>query len=470
MLPQRAILLVRISDDRGGEGLGVARQEVDGRELAARLGWTIDEVIVENDTSAFKRKRVRLLDGTTALRVVRPGFRRSLDQLSSGRSDGLLAYDLDRVCRDPRDLEDLIDVVEQTRVPVTSVSGSLRLANDADITMARVMVAVANKASRDTSRRVARKHEELAKEGKYGGGGRRAFGYERDGLTIREDEAEAIREMTRIMLDGGTLMAATRYLEESGIRPPYAETWNSRSVKSTLSGPRIAGLRQFRGEVAGDAVWPAIIDRETWDELQVKLTARSAVGTGGNALRYWLTGVLHCGLCGRAMVSWQGNNGVRYWCASPRGGCGKIAIKATLAEAEIERQVLDYLARPEALAALRSAFSGDALAAARVTLAEDELQLKELARMWARKEISFAEYGEARTIIAARIKENKTLVTSSLSGSVRSLLSGDVQEGWQALPPAGRRDVVLSVVPGYRVMPAVGSRRIFEPDRMVPMA
>ncbi|MBA2772736.1 MAG: recombinase family protein, partial [Nocardioidaceae bacterium] len=140
MKPVRAAILVRISDDRAGDAAGVGRQEKDARALADRLGWQVSEVIIENDVSAFKRRTVTLPDGSTALRVLRPGFRRLLELLTLGQVDGMIAYDLDRVARDPRDLEDLIDVVEQTRAPVESVSGSLRLANDSDITMARVMV------------------------------------------------------------------------------------------------------------------------------------------------------------------------------------------------------------------------------------------------------------------------------------------------------------------------------------------
>ncbi len=58
-IPKNVALLVRISDDREGDAEGVKRQEVDGRKLAATLGWTVGEVVVENDTSAFKRRRVR---------------------------------------------------------------------------------------------------------------------------------------------------------------------------------------------------------------------------------------------------------------------------------------------------------------------------------------------------------------------------------------------------------------------------
>lgn len=200
-ISNRAILLVRISDDKAGDAAGVARQENDGRALADRLKWRVAEVIVENDVSAFKRKRIPLADGRTELRTVRPGFRTALDKLATGTRDGLLVYDLDRTARDPRDLEDLIDVVEMRhpRVPVDSVTGSLRLATDADITMARVMVAVANKASRDTARRVARKHVELASQGKPGGGGFRG-----DGFTASYEhipvEAAIIREIAARIL------------------------------------------------------------------------------------------------------------------------------------------------------------------------------------------------------------------------------------------------------------------------------
>src|SRR3954468_24036692 len=95
--PTHASLLVRISDDRAGEAAGVGRQEADARTLASRLGWEVGEVFVENDTSAFKRRKVLLPDGATAMRVERPEFRRLLAALSDGEADGLIAYHLDRV-------------------------------------------------------------------------------------------------------------------------------------------------------------------------------------------------------------------------------------------------------------------------------------------------------------------------------------------------------------------------------------
>ena len=173
---------------------------------------------MDNDASAFKRRRITLPDGRVELRTVRPGFRRALDMLAAGEADGLIALDLDRACRDPRDLEDLIDVVEakNPRVPVESVHGSLKLANDADVTMARVLVSVANKSSRDTARRVAPARQRQAENGVYGGG-RRPFGYEPDGVTVRPSEAAEIVKAADAILAGGTLTGIVADLNTCGV-------------------------------------------------------------------------------------------------------------------------------------------------------------------------------------------------------------------------------------------------------------
>ena len=89
--PRAAVLLTCTSDARNGDNAGVTDQQADLRERASQLGWGIGEVIVENDTSAFKRRTEILPGRTQAQRVVRPGFRRALELLQSGQADGLLA-------------------------------------------------------------------------------------------------------------------------------------------------------------------------------------------------------------------------------------------------------------------------------------------------------------------------------------------------------------------------------------------
>ncbi|MEU1628038.1 recombinase family protein [Streptomyces sp. NPDC020096] len=64
----------------------------------------------ENGTSAFKKKAIRS-DGSVDWIVLRPDFRQLLADLASG----VIFYALDRLVRQPRDLEDLIDDVASRR-------------------------------------------------------------------------------------------------------------------------------------------------------------------------------------------------------------------------------------------------------------------------------------------------------------------------------------------------------------------
>ena len=93
-------------------------------------------MIIENDltpgangngrrrpASAFKRRRIRLPNGRFELRTVRPGFRLILDGLIDGPVSAVLAEDLDRLLRQPRDGEDLLDAVEMSGATVRSRPG-----------------------------------------------------------------------------------------------------------------------------------------------------------------------------------------------------------------------------------------------------------------------------------------------------------------------------------------------------------
>src|SRR3954463_2448061 len=93
----RAGIYARISSDRERDGLGVARQIEDCERLAERKGWRGVEQYVGDDVSAWSGRK-------------RPQYLRSLDDLEAGAIDGLLVYDLDRLHRQPSELEWFIDL------------------------------------------------------------------------------------------------------------------------------------------------------------------------------------------------------------------------------------------------------------------------------------------------------------------------------------------------------------------------
>ncbi len=243
--------------------------------------------------------------------------------------------------------------------------------------------------------------------------------------------------------------------------------WHQRSVYAVVTKPRVAGLRVHRDEIVGSAAWPAILDRDTWERLRITLSGR-AEGTT-NVFRYWLTGVLRCSRCAGGLYAGQQRGGHRYWCSTPHGGCGGIAIHGQRTEAVVEELLLAYLARPDVLGALRKGVSSAAADRARGEARQDEEQLKELAALWAARTVSTSEYLTARKEIETRLQRWRAILKASLPGTVRELLAGDVSERWRVLPPAQRREVARAVFPdGIRVKPSLPGAG-FDPSRLTPL-
>src|SRR4051794_30939309 len=210
-----AAIYCRISDDREGAGLGVARQEADCREHAERVGWTVATVYVDNDLSAYTGKP-------------RPEYRRMLADLRAGRVRAVLAWHTDRLHRSPRELEEFIDVCEAGGVLVETVkAGPVDLSAPAGRAVARTLGAWARYESEHKAERIKRKTLELAQAGKINGGGYRPYGYEQDCRTIREDEAAVIRECARRVLTGEPVRAVARDLNSRGVPTSTGKQWTA---------------------------------------------------------------------------------------------------------------------------------------------------------------------------------------------------------------------------------------------------
>ncbi|ARF53179.1 recombinase family protein [Streptomyces gilvosporeus] len=195
----------RRSSDRFGLEAGVDRQLEDAEDTRARLRWgPFAKVYRENDTSAFKKRKVIKSDGTIDWIVLRPEFRQLLADLANDVIDGVIFYDLDRLVRQPRDLEDLIDIVEYVKRPVTGATGGrMNLINDSDRHMARMMCVMALKSSEDTARRIARQHLSAAQNGLAQG--RIAYGWVRKGEhkgQLVPDEADIVIRIFQDFMTG----------------------------------------------------------------------------------------------------------------------------------------------------------------------------------------------------------------------------------------------------------------------------
>jgi DNA invertase Pin-like site-specific DNA recombinase len=478
---------LRLSDGRVEEAF--EGREARIRAEAARRGITIRRVVVENDlnpdgtikpASAFKRKKIPLPTGAVEYRTVRPVFRQEIIDLSLGIIGGLFFEDLDRACRDPRDLEDLIDACHNSKGSAASLSGSLTLTRggtDNEITMARNMVNYKNMESRDKSRRAAEGRERWA--GKSYQGGRRPFGYQvvRDteqyhrNLVIDQDEATAIQAAVTDILDYDiSLKAIARQWRETGISTVCGNPWSGETVKDTLCKPAIAGLAVYKGDLR-PAPWDEIIDRDTWEKLTEKLNDPARTFTTSNEPRWLLSKWATCGICGALAVCTGGGMDKKTGKLRPRAyscsAAGHLRRNAAVCDEYISGLIVARLSQPDIGELLRPpARSGIDTATLKAEAGRLTRAKAKLARLLAEDEIDEEDAKRETRRIRARLTEIAAqLAASDAPDPLADFRERPAQAVWDSLSLARRREVAKLLVE-VRFVRATRRGPVFDPDSL----
>ncbi len=384
-------------------------------------------------------------------------------------------YDLDRLHRQPRELEAFIDVCRRLGLTnVTSVAGDIDLTTPGGQFQARILGAVAAKESDDKSRRIRRKHEELAQAGKISGGGSRPYGYEDDKMTVRESEAAVLRECAGRLLAGEAVRSICADLNRRDVRTATGAQWQPQSLGRTLQRPRYAGQREHRGEIVATAEWPAIISPTDSARIRALLSDPERV-TNKAARRYLLVRLLRCGHCGETLVSRPKQGGARaYQCVKGPGfsGCGRLSVMAEPLEQFIVDAVLYRLDTPELAAALAGEPGDPDAERWQAEIDQSRTELDEIAAMHGRREISLSEWRAARQPVEHRITEAKKQLgrlnrTSALAGHVGN--AGELRSLWETLPLTRQHAIVAAVLDHVIVHPGRRGFNGFDPGRFTPV-
>lgn len=467
---------------------GVKRQLQANKHIVQARQWQLAErLYVDNNVSAFKSN------------VVRDAFEDLLDDLEAGVIDGIVCYNLDRFARQVSDLERAIRIYDEARkqgreLVFATAEGDLNLASDDGLTMARVMVAFANKASRDTARRVSLKHQEMRDEGRAIGGAR-PFGWDwqRDRATgidgtviegpryhvLNVREAAAIREAATGLTDGSmTWRDVVRAWNEAGLLTPRGGAWQPQTVKQVMRNPRLAGWLVHKGKIAVHsrtgrlirANAPAILTDEEFEALLVATDGRRGTTQASGRRRYLLAGVVRCAECGARMAGSKAGRYYYYNCRLGNGvardggnPCGHVSISGLGLDALITELVLPRVIeetagltasteRPhqEELLALQTEKEG-LLTAYRDHKATSEIVFPEVTRIEARIE-------ELRYLQAEWSREQKVLARGI---SV-------TEETWNSLDVEEQRTHIARHIEAVYVKAATRRGNRFDHERVLP--
>lgn len=481
-LNKDAGIYVRLSEATLANRANLVDQREDCEALCRSRNWRVVEAYVDDDRSAYSGKK-------------RPAYERMLADLRAGRITAIAAKANDRLHRSPAELEAFIALVETTGAAVAVCpEGS---GEDYDLTTsdgrfkARIVGAVARKESEDKSRRLRRKHEQLAMAGLNGGGGTRPFGFGRlerddetgqldfgkDRTTVYEPEAALIREAAHRVTAGDTVHAVLSDWAKRGVATVTGKPWRTTTMRRLLMSPRIAGLRELRGESVGEAEWDAIISQADHERLR-RILSDPARRKGGRPREYLLTGgLVVCGHadCGRPLVARPKQDGRRnYVCAKGVDfrGCARLAILAEPLEEVIREAVILRLSSPALYEMLATqghegerAEALERLRAAEEAMGELDVDYYELRR------ISRGRYLEASQRLEAQAQEARDLLSRGAGAFVVKGLprhEGALRVAWNAGSNDWRRALVAALMHKVAVGPAVKGRNFFDPARLMP--
>lgn len=441
----------------------------------------------------------QLSDGLSAWKrnVRRPGWERLLERAASGESDGIVVWHTDRLFRQPRDLERLIELGDGGFL-VASAHGSRDLADADDRFILRIEVAHAARSSDDTSRRLKRRFQTLREHGQSTGR-IRPFGFpglvpmsraaaaelandgkERPVVPAEqvERERQAIRDGAADHLAGVPWGKIAERWNADDLRTGRGNAWTAYSVREVLCRPMNAGVIEHKGVPVGQMVGEPILDMATYEKLRGKRASRRPGRLPSH--RYVGTGALLCGVCGHALTGRKGNrvraNGDRvttYYCPKQRGGCGQVNVTMPGVDEQIRLLVIERLSDPEHARQV-SAYTtkrAERLAAVQAEIADVEQVGEALSDRLGRMEITVAAFDKANKPLAARlaalVAERQSLLSGEL-GPVDVATREEIQAQWDAADPLARRTMFVRALGRWRLVVDMAGRRtrIFDPTRL----
>ncbi|MEV4183090.1 recombinase family protein [Streptosporangium canum] len=451
------VLYLRKSKGRAG----IARQRRECHAYCERIGGRIVAEFVDTDRTAF----VKVGSGPSR----RDQYQAMLDTLHADERSfplGVMAWHADRLHRDPSEAETFMAVcVAGNHFVETARSGSYDLTTPTGRKRFRNDVVDAAYEVDHSIERIESMKNEAAKEGRWLGG-RRPFGYEADGVTVRPVEALELKWASEAILSGMSLHAVVRDWNARGIKTSTGAVWRTRSVRNVLIRMRNAGIMEHREEEVGPAQWPAIVEETTWRALCALLRDPERRTSPGPERRWLLSGIAECGLCEaegapsylRAGSAGAGGRDGRSTVAAYR--CGRDeAIKHVVRNAiHLDKYVsalaVEWLAQPGAVDAFTVHSDGGAARERTIEREALRIQEQEAGEMFAAREMTRSQLAATnREIAARRAALDQADASAARVTALAPFRNGDPAEVWEGLD-LDRRRTVISEIMRVIVLPA----------------
>jgi site-specific DNA recombinase len=301
-------------------------------------------------------------DGYTGANLERPRLEELRAQVRAGRIRVVLAYDPDRLSRNVVDLLVLVNELEKGGATIDFVNGGFDQTPTGRLLL-QMRGVIAEYERTQIRARTQRGRMEAARNGRIAGG-RRTFGYDQEKgkgvLTVNESEASTVRRIFSMVLEGRSMRGIVEQLNKEGVLPQRGNLWQKSSLARVLGNETYTGHAAYnrrRRDKDGRIVFrpesewipltvPAIVDRETFDQVQIQLQRNSSLLSGYRKRFYLLTGLVRCA-CGFRICGCASHAQRFYRCTGrdPLQGkrCKGRWLRADLIEETIKAAVREIL-------------------------------------------------------------------------------------------------------------------------------
>lgn len=464
-----AAIYLRVSLDLTGEGLAVERQREDCERLVQGRGWSLVETYVDNSISATDKAKAR------------PAYDQMVADYNAGKFDALVCWDLDRLTRQPRQLEDWIDAAEERGLLLVTANGEADLSTDGGRMYARIKAAVARAEVERKGARQSRAQRQRAGQGRPPRGVR-ATGYTLNGDVIPA-EAKAVRAVFEAFATGASLKAiaaalsgAERVTRDVGdgnhiqvlpanvpaLPTRNGKPWNPSSVTGILRNPRYAGWSVLAGEIVRDesgrpvrGQWEPIVPDSLWLDVQRRLDdPERRSNRAGTERKHLGSGLYLCGICGEPVKA----HGGRYRCA------GHVLRARTGVDTFVLEVVKARLARPD-LANLLPTVDESRIEQLTEQVERERGRIKRARSDYREELIDGLLYREIKAEAEAEIQRLETeRVSLSASPTTAAVLTADdPAEAFEHADLATRR-AVIDTLAAVRLFPAQRGSKTFNPE------
>ncbi len=435
------------------------------RVRLAELSLPEGKVLVDLDRSAWDPN------------VKREAWDELMDRLECGVSGGVIVFDLERFSRQPKDGERMIELAASGLLVLDSESEyDLRTPNGKKAF--RDAINAAAYYSDRLSTRTTRGKKLKAMSGEPNGSSR-PFGFETDLVTIRQDEAGILGELTRRFLAGESQDALVDDLNARSIRTSQGKPWTQTSLRQFLTRERNCGRIIHTDSatgvtsVVGRLPGKPIITEEDFDRVCAIYAARRRERPISPV--YLCSGIAVCELpdCGKPLhgrpmkhMKPYDDGSVRrqYWCGPySSGGCGRVMIDQRGLDEVAEALVIEILADPrhaDAIEVVARAVESEA-AQLDLAIAEAESVAEALADRLGRGDMTLSRYDIAIRPLDERIAKLKA-ERAALGGPSPQRPSTASREHWQrrwaVADQKEKRELLRMALRGRRLIVAPAGR------------